>query len=366
MSQIVFCCTSIIDRDRRIQRCAKALEEAGFDCTLIGRPVNGVAQQFDATRYIRLARWKGVTFYAVYNLLLFIKLLFIRTDIIVAVDYDTLLAASLVSKIRNKALVFDAHEWFEEVPELIGQEQKKRLWKKIANYSLTNVKRAYTVNQSLADILSKQFHIDFEVVRNIGEAQSIDAMAPSSIEPLQIVYVGVFNEGRGLEQIIDCVSNMDDVALHLYGGGDIEQRLRALVLKNQQNNVVFHGYLAPSDFAQLSQHHVGINLLNNLSKSYYYSLANKYYDYIHAGLPSICMDFPEYRLLNNQIDVNYLIPNLQIDDVRNLILSIIKNPNTYHDKRKNCQIAKDVWTWQNEKNTLVQIYRSITADYLDT
>ena len=62
---------------------------------------------------------KGFLFYAEYNFRLFFLLLFSKKDILLSNDADTLLANFLASKLQNKKLVFDSHELFSEVPELV-------------------------------------------------------------------------------------------------------------------------------------------------------------------------------------------------------------------------------------------------------
>lgn len=57
----------------------------------------------------------------------------------------------------------------------------------------------------------------------------------------------------------------------------------------------------------------GINLLTDEGLSYRYSLANKFFDYVHAGIPQICIAFPEYKKLNVEHEVA-LLTNLEQPD----------------------------------------------------
>ncbi|WP_205127803.1 hypothetical protein, partial [Okeania hirsuta] len=53
-----------------------------------------------------------------------------------------------------------------------------------------------------------------------------------------------------------------------------------------QKQVKFLGYLDPEELRRITpQAHLGLNLLENKGLSYYYSLANKTFDYLQAGLP---------------------------------------------------------------------------------
>jgi hypothetical protein len=73
------------------------------------------------------------------------------------------------------------------------------------------------------------------------------------------------------------------------------------IQKSKLTNVAFKGLLSPNELKRISaQCFVGYNLLNAQSLSYYYSLSNKYFDYVQAGIPSISSHLPEYELLNSE------------------------------------------------------------------
>jgi len=124
----------------------------GFEITLIGRRVKNsppLSRPYK-TRRFRLPFTKGALFYASLNIRLFFYLLFSRTDIILANDLDTLFPAFIVSKLRGKELVYDSHEYFTEAAGLTGRNIQKKIWLAIEKMTFPNVKRIYTVNESIA------------------------------------------------------------------------------------------------------------------------------------------------------------------------------------------------------------------------
>src|SRR5690606_18336935 len=110
---------------------------------------------------------KGFLFYLEFNFRLFFKLLFTPADCFGAVDLDTLLAMRKVAWLRRKVVVYDAHEIFTEVPELLHKPFKKAIWKTLERLFLPGVKYSYTVNQSLADYYHEQYGLKMVVVRNM-------------------------------------------------------------------------------------------------------------------------------------------------------------------------------------------------------
>src|SRR5690606_24107489 len=121
--------------------------------------------------------------------------------------------------------------------------------------------------------------------------------------------------------------------------------------------VVFHGYLLPEKLKQLTaKAWIGINLLENISLNYYYSLANKFFDYVQAGIPQITMKFPEYELLNQENEVAILLEQILVPKILDAV-SLASIPSNYELLQRNCKIASDKWCWEKESNILLQKYR---------
>ena len=102
-----------------------------------------------------------------------------------------------------------------------------------------------------------------------------------------------------------------------------------------------------------------MNLLEGSSKSYYYSLANKFFDYIHSGVPSINMDFPEYRAINEQWEVSLLLNKLEQEELRTAIESLWNDTDLYRQLRENCLNCRKELNWQQEEKKLLSIYNAI-------
>jgi len=94
--------------------------------------------------------------------------------------------------------------------------------------------------------------------------------------------------------------------------------------------------------------------------SYYYSLANKTFDYIHAGLPAIHVAFPEYCIINEQLPIGLLVPDLKTTTLVEAIQQLLNDQDLYQQLTDNCETAKSVYNWEQEAVRLVEIYKSIS------
>ncbi len=367
MPKIIFTVTNDLTYDQRMIRICSTLANNGFEVLLVGRnkpnSIPLAAQNFQQYRF-NLWFTKGKLFYLAYNIRLFFFLLFQRFDSIGSIDLDTLLPCFLVSKIKRKPIVFDAHEYFTEVPEVVNRPFTKSVWTFLGNWLIPKVDAAYTVSASLQGLFTKKYGIEFDLIRNISSKKDT-ATLPKNAFPIPpkpvLLYQGVLNEGRGLENLIHAMQSIDNAELWLAGEGDLSNSLRQLATDlNVANRVIFLGYLLPDELKKVTaQATIGLNLLDNKGLSYYYSLANKTFDYIHAELPAIHVAFPEYCIINERLPISVLVPNLETATLVDAIQQLLTDDLLYQQLQDNCVAAQSVYHWEKEALQLIHVYQSI-------
>lgn len=365
MSRRIICTvTTDLCYDQRMMRIGDTLAQAGYEVLLLGRE-RPTSPPLTTARYAqrRMRCWfhHGKLFYLEYNLRLFLYLLFARYDGVCAVDLDTLLPAFLCCRLRGKVCVYDAHEYFTEVPEVIDRPAVKRAWEAVADLVIPRLRYAYTVGDGLAKIMGERYGIPFAVIRNLPLPSPAPPPDPVAAKTKIILYQGALNEGRGLEVAIAAMSSIEGAELWLAGDGDLtstlQQQAQALGLTDR---VRFLGYVLPAELARLTpQAYIGLNLLENKGLSYYYSLANKTFDYMRAGIPGIHPDFPEYRHLYEQHQAFVLLPSLTPDALADAIQRLIDDEDYYLTLRRNSLAAAQELNWQKEGQRLVDFYEGI-------
>lgn len=356
---IIFTVTNDLGTDQRMQRICTTMQKQGYNVLLVGRKRKRseplAERSFEQYRLNCIAE-KGAVFYIEYNIRLFFFLLFSQCNIISAVDADTLLACTCAALLKRKKLVFDAHEYFTEVPELTGRSGVKKVWQAILSFGVKRASACYTVGPALAEVFTARYHKPFKVVYNMPERKPVIESAGQ--QPV-ILYQGDLNEGRGLEAMITAMKGIEAL-LWIAGDGPLKPRLEKQVAKeSMEHKVTFLGKIAPDNLHGItSKAHIGINLLDPVSLSYQYSVANKFFDYVQAHVPVICAPFEEYRKLNAQHEVAVLC-NQNPADIRNAVNLLLHDKQHYKKLADNCKLAASQWCWQTQEHTLVQIYSGI-------
>jgi glycosyltransferase involved in cell wall biosynthesis len=369
--KIIYCTvTNDLNYDQRMQRiCTTLAEKGGYRVVLVGRALPSskplAVQPFEQKR---LRCWvnKGKFFYLEFNLRLFFFLLFRRFDAVCSVDLDTILAGFYAARLRRRVCVYDAHELFTEVPEVVERPRTQRIWQGIARRTIPRIAHAYTVCQSLADYFLSHYGRHFGVIRNLPFAQPQAEENTNNADtdaPFILLYQGALNDGRGLEELLTALPLLPSrVHLWLAGEGDRSAALRqqAQDLKLGER-VKFWGYLPPAQLKALTLDcDAGVNLLQNKGLNYYYSLANKFFDYIQASKPALNMAFPEYERICKDYRVGALLPDLSPNEIQNAILQLL-NPDFYAQCQSECRRARLVFTWEAEEQTLLDIWREVVS-----
>jgi glycosyltransferase involved in cell wall biosynthesis len=371
--RLVFAVTTDLSYDQRMQRICASLAQAGYAVLLVGwqRPASVPLGPQPYAQH-RLRGWfqHGKLFYLEYNLRLLLYLLGQRAAAWACADLDAALPTWLRAWLGGQPFVYDAHELFTEVPEVVARPRVQRAWQWVENFIVPRAQLRYTVGQALARLFEVRHHgYPFAVVRNVPvddeQAAVGDAPLATTTQPATLLYQGALNVGRGLAELLAAMPQVP-ARLIICGEGDCSTALRqqaAALGLLASGQVEFKGYVLPAALRVLTaQATVGIMLLENTGLSYYYSLANKFFDYVQAGIPQLCIDFPEYRALNARHEVAELVPDLAPATLAAALARLLPGGQPgarYHQLAANCRRARAEWSWQQEEKTLVNLYRNL-------
>ena len=358
--RIFFTVTTDLTYDQRMIRICTSLSNAGYNKTLVGRKMKASlplsSQPFLQKRLFCFFE-KGKLFYAEYNMRLFFYLLFKKMDCIGAIDLDTILPVYLVSKIKKVKRIYDAHELFCEMKEIATRPAIYTIWKKIERFTVPKFTNGYTVNQPIAEEFKKMYEVNYEVIRNISLLREINV---SEKKEKFILYQGAVNEGRSFETLIPAMKAVN-CKLIICGNGNFMQQVQQLVKENNvEDKVIFKGKIKPDELRTITQQaYIGITLFDDKGLSNYYSLANRFFDYLHAGIPQLCVNYPVYKEINDKHHFAILVNDISAKNIALQLNNLLENEVVYKYLQQNCLKARQELNWQQEEKKLIAFYKNL-------
>ncbi len=348
--------------DQRMIRICNSLSVAGYDVQLVGRTKSTslpLKQQNFKQKRLFCFFQQGKFFYIEYNIRLFFYLLFASTDVYCAIDLDTILPNYWVSKIRGKKRVYDAHELFCEMDEITSRPSIYKIWKAIERYCVPNFQHGYTIGECYAEEFEKMYNVKYEIVRN---ATVLQPLKLQEYRDRYILYQGAVNEGRCFETLIPAMKDVDGKLIICGEGNFYPQAIRLVKDHQLENKILFNGYIEPALLKEYTRNaYIGITLFTNQGKSNYLSMANRFFDYMHYGVPQVCVNYPEYQKVNATFEIAVLVEQLDSTSIATSINSLMENETLHTRLQQNCVAAREQYCWQVEEKKLISFYKKLLA-----
>ena len=291
---------------------------------------------------------------------------------------------SILGRRKHPLLVYDAHE-LETGRNMNGAERGKASTTLIARLERFLMRRcAFTiaVNDSIADEMLAVHGLPGSmrpvVVRSTPSYWEYDAEAVASnraafcrelgVDPdtaFLAMYHGGLMPDRGIEQIIEAVSRVEGCRLVVMGNGDdaYAGELRALadacgvadrvLFRPAVDRGVLESHVAAAD--------VGLALIQNVARSYYLSLPNKFFENIQAEVPIIASDFPEMSRLVEEYGIGLTINPHDVGAIASSLERMRDDTALRQSCKEGLREAKRDLCWEREQGALRDAYGKALA-----
>ena len=355
-----------LNTDMRVNKTCLSLMHCGFEVLLIGRQTKN-SLRMEARPYsthrMRLLFEKGPLFYAEFNLRLFFFLLSRKANLFFANDLDTLLPCYIHHKFRRIPIIFDSHEYFTGVPELQNRAFVRKVWKLIEKSIVPHLKYFITVNDSMAELFSKEYNREVKVVRNIPPKRpylverSKEKLGIDASKKMILLQGGGINIDRGAEEAIDTMQYIENAVLYIIGGGDVINQLKVRAEKPElKNKVVFISKLPYNELYAYTVHaDIGLSMDKDTNINYRFSLPNKLFDYIMARVPVLASRLPEIEKIVRDYGIGEIIDNHEPAHIASKIKFMLSDESKIHEYKANLIVAANELCWENEEPRLLKI-----------
>lgn len=295
-----------------------------------------------------------------------------RPAFVYGVDLSLLRTASRVARRAGAPLLYDSHEYFYSCAEHNWMTRWRRTWDRVV---CSLLERRYfrqadivvSVSQGIVDAFKERMPWgNYMCIRNlpaprknVGRQDIIVKKLGLPAETKVALYIGYITGGRGTAQTIMAARHLpDDIVVAFLGGGRLLEEKRALARElNLTHKVFFLGHVPQTripDFAESAT--CGLCLIQKTCLSYYYSLPNKLFQYMAAGLPIVCSDFPDMRRVVEGWGLGVAVDPADPEAIAEGIQRICHDQQAYESMRANCiRAMTEELNWEAEKKKLLLV-----------
>lgn len=361
--KIAIIVSSNIVKDPRVVKQAEVVKDITDDYIVIGKwDENATKERIDKLKFShKLLKSKNVKSFvkkAITRIIFGIKIIrelnVYMPDIIHANDFDMLFFAYFTKK-KNQILIYDAHEIYAKN----GLVSKFKVFSNflifIEKRMMRKVDYFITVSYAAKDYyISNKYSVEPLVITNVPIKTEFNVL--DKHDKFEALYQGIVSPNRGYEEFAKS-ANYTDAIITIRGYGP---SLSSIENIKEQENLINLNIEKPVEMEEMikyaSRSHVGIVMTKPVSENYEYTVSNKIFEYIQAGIPVIMSPVKEHKYLNEKYKIGLVVDQINEFEIAKAI-NLLKEDKDYYDELvKNVKKASKVLNWQIESELLKKIY----------
>lgn len=295
----------------------------------------------------------------------------LEPDVVHANDANALVPAMLITLGAPGSVVYDSHELWRRRNIRQDRWLAPFVEAAIESVGVRVAAGVITVSPSIAEWLQRTYSLRVRptLVRNIPTARALPDPAAGRLRELAglapqdrvVSYVGGITTGRGLEETVQAMALLpQDTHLVLLGYGD-QRYIDGLIEGAREAGVADRVHLAgsvPSGQVPqtLADADVAVVYVRPICLSYRFSLPNKLFESIHAGLPIVAADLPDTAAIVREHGVGEVFEATTPAELAAAIEQVLANPTAY---RAAAREAAGELTWEHEAADLIGLYARV-------
>lgn len=346
--------------DTRVTNLTNSLKADGLDVKVISFDWTSPDFQTiagDISVYKLVKMKSSLSFYLVFAKILFQELLKTKSSIYIAEDIYTLPIVTFIAKLRRAKIYYNSREFYAFIAGLRNKKFAQSIIRVLEKFFIKKTDLVLVTGDMDAKFLQDFYDIkNTLVIRNLPVNKKpdgiIDLKKKLNIPEVNFIllYQGVILEGRGFEPILKTMTEVKNI--HLVVLGDGEQKQNYIRLSEQlgiNDRVHFLGTIPQDKLINYTAGaDIGLVIIEDISKSYYYALPNKLFEYIMAGLPVISSSLPQMKNIVESYKVGEIVDLEKENELTETITNLISNKEKLKMYSENSHRAADELNWQKE------------------
>lgn len=259
----------------------------------------------------------------------------------------------------GKLVVFDSHE---DVPAQILDKDWLPAGSREAIAAVYRQYESYAVRQFAAVVaatpyIAEQFRGRAKRIAVVNNYPMLDDIRfqtkPFAERDAVICYAGGINALRGEKIMCEAMQQVDGRLI--LAGAHAKETLHA-----GKGTVEYIGQIDRDGVNALYGNAVAGLCLLKPAKNYYYSQPIKMYEYMAAGLPFICSDFPGWKKTAEKTKAGICVNAENPEEVRHAIRYLLEHRSAGQEMgRRGRKAVEQTYNWDTEKTKLLRLYAEL-------
>jgi glycosyltransferase involved in cell wall biosynthesis len=369
--------------DSRVEKEARTLVAAGYRVTVVadaapGLPARERLEGVDVRRVERRLAGIPILRFLVHQARLARALRSLRPDILHAHDSNALVPVAWAARSLGAPFVYDAHDLWLGRP----RRERSRLYFALNQVLYGLVERlliplagaTLTVSEPIARHLRRRYRlVSVHLVPNYPEAgrpgerrdlRSLVGGGSIGSHGGVVLYLGGLMAGRGLEQLVDAVGMARSVELVLLGDGPLApDLLRRAAAAGAADRVHLLAPVPPEEVtAYAASADIGVSPIVPTSLNYRYSLPNKLFQYMAAGIPVVASDLPQVRDVVEGTGCGVVVDTTRPEAIAAAIDRLVDDPDGARAMgRRGREAVEARYNWPRAAAALLRAYAGLNG-----
>lgn len=294
------------------------------------------------------------------SLRIFARFFGIRVAVVSVHSLSTLPIGVLFKWSWRSKLIYDTHELETERTGLNGIRQK--FSKFTERLCMPFVDKMVVTSDSYANCYKETYGLQkIYVFKNMpylntskpSEKNYFREKFNIQKDDIIFLYHGLLSKGRAINLLLNSFARLpENKHLVLMGFGDLVPLVKNY--ESKYSNIHYHESVHPEQVVEYASNaDVGISLIQKSSLSYYYSMPNKIYEYIHSGLAIIVSDFPDMGRVVEEAGCGWKIKVCE-EDFYNLVSKL--TPGEIKQKRNQSNANRHHYCWSKQEHIVKEAY----------
>ena len=311
----------------------------------------------DTAIYKLVKKKNSIPYYFSFLLTLFRELLKTNSSVYIAEDIYTLPVVTFIAKLRGAKLYYNSREFYAFLAGLRNKPRTQVIIRTLEKFFIKKVDAVLVTGEGDAEFLQNYYEINNTVViRNLPlnkkatEPKDFHKMLDIPTANTILLYQGVILEGRGFEPLLKAMTKIETCNLIVLGTGVFKTKYEKFASElGIRNRIHFLGNIEQGELINYTAGaDIGVSLIENISKSYYYALPNKLFEYIMANIPVLTSDLPQMKKIVEDYNVGNFVTLKNENSLENVLSEMITNREKIEVYKKNTVGASKELNWQIE------------------